>query len=128
MHLERLAVLLSFVACVCCVSVCLYVCIGIVCVYIHVCVCVCSAGEAGASASGNSSSKAAVLSAALPFVPQHGWSRQAVVEGSKVAGIPLAGLSGIGAGDLVGFFEEKSNDEVVQYMKQQLESQEEDKK
>ncbi|XP_023673026.2 ubiquinone biosynthesis protein COQ9-B, mitochondrial-like isoform X2 [Paramormyrops kingsleyae] len=65
--------------------------------------------------------QARVLNAALEFVPQHGWSAEAIAAGAETLGLSSASseIFPNGAGDLVLHFVVKCNNQLVQILAEQ---------
>lgn len=63
-----------------------------------------------------------ILEAALPFVRELGWSKEAISEGAKVVGYPAIthGMFTRGGADLVHYFQKSSNYKLVGLLKQVL--------
>lgn len=60
-----------------------------------------------------------ILEASLVYVKDLGWSKESLVEGAKAAGYPgvTHGMFVKGGADLVHFFQTKSNENLVEFLK-----------
>jgi len=65
-----------------------------------------------------SNRKANILKAALPFVPQYGWTKEAIALGAENVGMPgtVHGLFTRGPVELVEFFNTSANEQLTQFM------------
>ncbi|CAH2005709.1 unnamed protein product [Acanthoscelides obtectus] len=61
-----------------------------------------------------------ILSASLPYVPQLGWSKDAITKGAEDVGYPgvVHGMFSRGGGDLVHYFQTSSNSQLVEILKE----------
>ncbi|GLH15726.1 Ubiquinone biosynthesis protein COQ9, mitochondrial [Gryllus bimaculatus] len=77
------------------------------------------AGAEEAGAGGDAAVRRAILHAALPFVQQHGWSRDALSRGAEAAGFPgvAHGLFPGGGADLVRFFYTACNERLAEQLR-----------
>lgn len=62
-----------------------------------------------------------ILTSALEFVPNHGWSMEAIAEGAKTLGLSsaAAGMFSNGAGDLVLHFLSQCNSKLSEHLEEQ---------
>lgn len=60
-----------------------------------------------------------ILEASLKFVPDVGWSKEAIAKGSEKVGYPgiTHGMFASGAADLVHYFQTSSNLKLVEFLK-----------
>lgn len=61
-----------------------------------------------------------ILAASLAFVPQHGWSTEAIAEGARSLGLSgtVHAIFHRGGYDIVSFFEHQCNEKLTSYLKQ----------
>ena len=61
-----------------------------------------------------------ILSSALQYVPEYGWSIKALQYGATLAGLPgvTHGLFPRGGGDLIEYFEMDCNNKLIKYLKE----------
>lgn len=66
-----------------------------------------------------------ILEASLGFVHSKGWSKEAIAAGAQAVGYPgiTHGMFARGGGDLVQYFQQTSNQKLVEYMKSKVEKQ-----
>ncbi|XP_072017939.1 ubiquinone biosynthesis protein COQ9, mitochondrial-like [Amphiura filiformis] len=85
------------------------------------------------STSPEDDTKHKILTAALDFVPIHGWTTESIAEGAKLQGLPAVshGMFPRGGGDLVHHFVRECNDELADRLDaevQEMEQEEEEGK
>ncbi|XP_076590145.1 ubiquinone biosynthesis protein COQ9, mitochondrial [Chaetodon auriga] len=78
-------------------------------------------GEQGEEYETEEQLQARILTAALEFVPQHGWSMEAIASGAETLGLSSAsaGMFNNGAGDLVLHFIAQCNSQLVEILAEQ---------
>ena len=61
-----------------------------------------------------------ILAASLAFVPQHGWSTEAIAEGARSLGLSgtVHGIFPRGGYDIISFFEHQCNEKLASHLKQ----------
>lgn len=61
-----------------------------------------------------------ILAASLAFVPQHGWTTDAIAEGARSLGLSgtVHGIFPRGGYDIVSFFEHQCNERLTSHLKQ----------
>lgn len=65
-----------------------------------------------------------IMDAALPFVTEHGWSRQTISKGAQAIGYPgiVHGMFPSGGIELVHYFYSRCNQQLIEQMKLELDS------
>lgn len=60
-----------------------------------------------------------ILAASLPFVPEHGWSKESISKGAQSIGYPgiIHGMFTKGGGDLIHYLQTSSNSKLVEFLK-----------
>ena len=70
--------------------------------------------------------KIKILISALSFVPDHGWSKEAITKGVEAVGLPKVSSGIVQPIDLIHFHYEKSNNDLELLMRKDMKNEEEE--